>query len=84
MRLLYLLETLVIAAAVLLGTVWPSAYTIIGLLVLPGAVMAVIGVLRPVFFAGRRWAQRYIHLCAVLSLLAVVTEAVWLSRISAG
>src|SRR6185437_8257906 len=32
MRLLYVLETLVIAAAVLLGTVWPSAYTIIGVI----------------------------------------------------
>lgn len=79
--LLRILEVMVIAAAVVLGAVWPSVYTIVGLVVLPGAIMATIGVFRPGFLPSRRRAQWYVHVCAALSLLAIIDEAVWLWRI---
>ena len=83
MRLLNGLETVVIAAAVFLGVIWPSIYTLIGLVILPSGIMAAIGVLRPAFLAKRRRAQKYVHACAALSLLAIVSEAVWLSWVGA-
>jgi hypothetical protein len=77
-RLRYLGEFAIIAAAVALGAVWPTVYTLVGVLVAPALVVALVALIMPRWVQGPRWRNGmrvYMHGATALSATAVVSLA---------
>jgi hypothetical protein len=80
-RLLSFVGLVITSLLILLGTCWPSYYTIAALLALPSPLMFAGLIFGPKMIA--RWPKLrfYLYFCAILSVLCYLFEWIWLTFI---
>jgi hypothetical protein len=79
LRALLLFGLLVTAAEVALAAIWPSLFTIAGIVILPAPFLFAWGIVRPTFIKAKRLVRLYLIVASVLALGSLLWEAIWLS-----
>jgi hypothetical protein len=77
-RLCAAVGSLSIVALVVLGSAWPSIYTVAAILALPAGAMLLVRSPNPVRFRNR-WTRAYIRIAVALPPLAFAFQFWWLS-----
>ena len=71
-RIRYFIEMLVIIFIVLLGGVWPSIFTIIGLIVIPAGLVLFSSIFFPYILKGRSKLIIYKNVSVLLSICGLI------------
>jgi hypothetical protein len=79
MRLFFLGGLLLTGAAVLLGAIWPSYFTIVALLILPAPFILGFLVFRPEFVSNRPKLGMYLAASAAIATASLLVELIGLS-----
>src|SRR5579859_2859895 len=61
-----------------LGGIWPSLFTLVGILVVPAPFLFLVGVFSPKFICRHQHLQFYLVLASVLSIVCVSAEVILL------
>jgi hypothetical protein len=88
-RALYLGQSALIGAGILLGAIWPSVYTFIALFILPAFVLSLAATIKPTFLRARggndrRWLTIYTRGALAVTVGMFVFQAVWIVLLGRG
>ena len=77
LRLIIAAGFLSTCSAIFLGAIWPSLSTIVGILVLPAAVLLLVAIIRPATVSARTLIPKYVMAAVAVSGLLWIVQAWW-------